>query len=217
MLEMQIAGKKKSPYAGYAFYTDFDKQNVGDKFITDQSPNNIQLAAQGNTTNNFGVYDHPTIGRCFQFNGTGFLGTLTNLGTLANISQSPFLLEVGLLKPNKNLENIVGTGNYATTASAGFGLMFDQSADSFQLFLMRSTSSYSRIYIPGTQDLAYNEYSVTKTATTTTARNITKNTQGSDANFTTTIDTYFSVGGSMDAKTTNILTGFIKYLRVKKM
>lgn len=217
MIEIQISGKKKSAAAGSLFYTDFEKQQVGDKNIVDWSPNNLQMALQGNTTSNFGVVDHPTIGRCFQFNGTGFLGVMAaGMGALSNFSLSPFLLEIGFIKPQKNLESVMGTGNYATTSSSGFNILLDQDADSFQLFLMRSQSDYQRLYIPGAQDLGYNEYTIERNATTTIAKNLTKNTTANRANFNSTFDSYFSVGGSMDAKTSNILTGYIKYVRIQK-
>lgn len=218
MLELMMAkGKKSADLKGMAYALDFSKQNVGDLFLTNQSSNNFQLPVIGTNMAGMGVIDHPSIGRCFQFNGSTYFG-IRGDSPVKGLTSGDFDIEFGILRTNSAFLNILSTGNYDATLSSGFTVSMDQFVDpSLQYFIVdRPTTAYDRYYAPGRNNLTYTEYLISQRGNVLTLKNVTSG-DSSIVNGPRRIvdDEYLSVGGSMDTNG-RTLSGYLKYLRINK-
>lgn len=197
----------------YDYFLDFESAPVGEKSITDQSPTKLVTPLVGGGNGTFGVVDHPTIGKSFQFNGESYFNT-RELGPLANFTAGYFRLELGLLKPADGLNQVFTTGNWTSTISQGTAFSMDQYPENtLQMFV--NGSSWDRRFAPGPNTKAFMEFIVTRDASGTKLHNVTTGLEFTYPNHPLIVDSYFSVGGSADGGVG--LVGFLKYLRIKKL
>lgn len=205
---------KKNILADYLLDLHFEDEILGTKILTDKSPNPISLPLIGTTpTSGFGVMDHPSIGRCFQFNGTNFFYNTAN--ALSDFSKDSFDLEIGYIKPNTTQGVFFTTGRYTTSAVKGMTLHADQYTDtSFQAVLI-DNSTYRRHLFNGANTQNYTEFLVEKRSTGITITNKTTGAKQTYSSFTAVGDTYLTIGGYRDG--TACFKGYLKYFKIKKV
>lgn len=218
MHEILMGKKSKRPIVGdpngYIFFADFTNEALGSKKFVDLSPNHIQVPTIGNPSAGFGVVDTADMGRCFYFDSSAYF--FSGSSPLGNWTVGSYDLEIGYKKVNTALQILVATGNWGSYIDSGNAFSLDQYADSFQIFRMNAAStSYTRYFAPGPNTHLFTEILVQKRKAGTTITNLTTGASATGADFSIPADTYFGIGAARGGD--GLLTGWIKYLRIKKV
>ena len=219
MLEALLGRGRGSISAGVLLDISFDGVALGTKTLTDKAQG-ISLALQGSAASantNFGVMDHPTVGRCFQFNGVNWFYNPSNV--LKDVSVGSYDLEIAFLKPSATgAQNLIATGNYASVNLniPGFALYLDQFPQSYtQMFLNRGNAAFQRNMPAGTNPLTFQEIIIEKRKTGMTIRNKTTGQVTTFMDFPVPADSELSIGGQNGGSV--VLNGYLKYIRVRKI
>lgn len=200
------------PGVGDIFDLNFENAALGSKVIVDGSPNNVQFETRGTTTSNFGVTSVDGLGKCFQFNGSGFFYAANN--PLKNFSLGSYDLQLGFLKPNTTYAIPFSTGSWVSSVNPGTSVMLDQVPSTwFQMFLFYNPN-YQRNQGFGTNPKVYQEFLVQKRKAGMTIKNLTTASSMFFNPFEISSDSELSIGSHKDG---NALTGYLKYLRITKV
>lgn len=222
MLEPLLMTRKRKLSSGNLLDLDFTSAVLGAKTLTNIGTKQIEFQLLGDpaqVNSNFGVVNHPTIGKCFQFNGINMFSNLSN--QLENFSKESYDLEAAFIRTNNTSGIIFSSGCYVNSpAERGTSIILGQFAgDEVQIFLHDGTAySYVRNqFTPnGFTQGVFNEIRIEKRPSGMVVKNLTLGTQKSFAPYEISGDTLVNIGGYYSNSSFNF-AGYLKYLRLKKV
>lgn len=130
---------------------DVEHLSVGSTTLIDYSGNHPldHIVTPLPSNNNFKVINHPTFGKCFNFDGTNGFYSLNKI----DLHSIDFIMNLSYVKTNTTPGTIFETGTYpssGTRITNGINIMLDQvSSMYFQVFLSQSNGNYTRVQVPG--------------------------------------------------------------------
>lgn len=215
MLESLLFAKKKSTVGvvgDHLVFYEFESLALGSKNLVDSSVNKINLTPTGSAGGaDFGVVNHPTIGKCFQFNGGAWFSSADPLN---DFGMGSYDLEIGFLKPNYTAQALFVTGDWNGTIEDGKSLSIDSYDTMGQIFVM-SAGNFTRQSLPGTHSQNFCELLVEKRNATTKITNKSAGVSVTHNNIYNPPDSYFNIGASKDGRSPFV--GYLKYLRLRKV
>lgn len=202
-------------YNSYMFFYDFSDLPLGSQTAVDRSgKTSLTRRTFGAGPYADGVVDHPTLGRCYQFDGKGyFANDSPNASKLATTTR--WTLETEFLSSHLGGDFVFSTGIYDRANQSGMSLSMNQFPQTFIQLFLTNGSQFARVLPPGTNDFTKRRIRATRNLNTYTLTNLDTG-QTAQANLTINTDSFFYMGFSNPGNTTTQpFRGFIKYLVAK--
>lgn len=215
MIELMLARAKRKVNSIYLVDIGFDDQPVGSKAIVNKGTYPLNLTRQvlsGNTDQD-GVVNHPTFGKCY-FN-TGYSYFADDAARI-NIYNKDYEINAEVaFSGTSGSGKVFSTGDYNGPIKAGSVLVGNNaSTQSFQYFQTNSQGSFLRVLLTDTPVAnTLERIRIRKVGSTITITNLRTGKTNSYTAFDTGGDSYFRLFATH--ATNNALNGYFKRLTIQ--
>lgn len=194
-----ILHRKPSGFGDVIFELDFSGQDVGGTVLRDKVTG-LQLQSVVSKPNGSiaqGVIDHPTYGRCFQFNGYSYAYGTGAISTLALNQIGNYQIDVEFATLSTALTCMFETGNYTTNIYAGSAIWTGYAPTQFlQYFQVTGVGNYQRSTLLEADPAVLRAYRIKRDLTGTEMRDVTTGVSNKYARFATGTDTHLWFGAN---------------------